>query len=327
MNSIDKEFINRVKEMIRDDDTEEVIDVLLEFFEPMLKTDYYDELIGHSSQLNRLNKRKRKGLLTDERYNVSRNQANQNLIDFINDVYRRSRRKSLPSRAPATGVQIDEETSGITKEKIVGKSEFRDVIWLQRGMMAAKSVCKIKLADGSTGTGFMLKNNLLLTNYHVLEDADIATYAKAIFHFEEDMEGNVNSKSYSLDPASFFENDSELDFALVKVKEQEGAPPLSDYGCLNIEINRFPEPEDYVSIIQHPAGETKKLAFDRVDNTEGFLMRYKADTLKGSSGSPVFDANWNVVALHHSFVDGQELNQGTLLSAINEKLNGVLGTA
>jgi V8-like Glu-specific endopeptidase len=29
-------------------------------------------------------------------------------------------------------------------------------------------------------------------------------------------------------------------------------------------------------------------------------VQYLTDTLPGSSGSPVFDADWNVVALHHS---------------------------
>lgn len=308
--------------MIQEDDTEEVIEVLMEFFEPMLKTDYYDELIGHSGQLTRLKANFRKSLITEEKYNVRRNVINNNLIEFINEVYRRSRPKTNASKAPSTGVQIDEETTGITKEKIVGKSQFQDVIWFTKGMIAAKSVCKVKMIDRSTGTGFMLKGNLLLTNYHVLENAEVASMAKAIFSFEEDMEGNVNSKTYDLDPASFFVNDETLDFALVKVKEQDGAPPLSDYGHLTIRTSGIPEVDDYVTIIQHPAGETKKLAFDRVEGTAGTLVRYKADTLKGSSGSPVFDANWNVVALHHSYVDGAELNQGTLMSAILDKLNG-----
>ena len=29
-------------------------------------------------------------------------------------------------------------------------------------------------------------------------------------------------------------------------------------------------------------------------------VQYLTDTLPGSSGSPVFDEQWNVVALHHS---------------------------
>jgi V8-like Glu-specific endopeptidase len=29
-------------------------------------------------------------------------------------------------------------------------------------------------------------------------------------------------------------------------------------------------------------------------------LQYLTDTLPGSSGSPVFDRDWNVVALHHS---------------------------
>ena len=29
-------------------------------------------------------------------------------------------------------------------------------------------------------------------------------------------------------------------------------------------------------------------------------VQYLTDTLKGSSGSPVFNSNWDIVALHHS---------------------------
>ena len=320
MATIDQAFIDRVKEMLADDETEDVIDVLLEFFKPVVKTSYYDELIGQAGRLTRLNKRKRQGRMTNETYDVERNVLNDDLVAFINDAYRKARKLANPTQAPAIGVKLDKTVTEDTKEKIVGKSEFRDVVWLKKGMEACKSVCKIDLADGGSGTGFLLKNNLLLTNFHVLKDADFAAYAKVLFHYEKDLMGEVNSYAYSLDPNDFFQNDETLDFALVRIKDREGAPPLSDWGSLSVNMHTVPEYDDLVAIVQHPAGDLKKLAIDRVETVEGHLVKYKTDTLKGSSGSPVFDANWNVVALHHSFVNGEELNQGTLIAAINDFL-------
>jgi V8-like Glu-specific endopeptidase len=59
---------------------------------------------------------------------------------------------------------------------------------------------------------------------------------------------------------------------------------------------------DHVNIIQHPGGAQKQISF--VANVVAFVgggrVQYLTDTLPGSSGSPVFDTDWNLIALHHS---------------------------
>jgi len=59
---------------------------------------------------------------------------------------------------------------------------------------------------------------------------------------------------------------------------------------------------DYVNIIQHPGGLPKQIALyhNIVTFVGGARVQYLTDTLPGSSGSPVFDSRWRVVALHHS---------------------------
>jgi V8-like Glu-specific endopeptidase len=56
-------------------------------------------------------------------------------------------------------------------------------------------------------------------------------------------------------------------------------------------------------IAQHPYGMPLKLAVDTAAvlavNPGGTRVRYATTTEAGSSGSPVFDLNWNLVALHH----------------------------
>jgi endonuclease G len=55
-----------------------------------------------------------------------------------------------------------------------------------------------------------------------------------------------------------------------------------------------------VNIIQHPQGKSKRVAFrnNLVTAADTELIRYFTDTDFGSSGSPVCDDNWQVVALH-----------------------------
>lgn len=82
--------------------------------------------------------------------------------------------------------------------------------------------------------------------------------------------------------------------------------------------------KEYVSIIQHPKGGPKAVTVR--ENEVKFLMddfiHYLTDTEPGSSGSPVFNDQWVVVALHHSGVPDPEdrnnwiANEGVRISSI-----------
>jgi|GEM_PF-4898669 len=55
------------------------------------------------------------------------------------------------------------------------KPELWDVAFLKRGVDRAASVCRIEVeGQGAIATGFLLSQDLLLTNYHVLEDGRLA---------------------------------------------------------------------------------------------------------------------------------------------------------
>jgi V8-like Glu-specific endopeptidase len=72
---------------------------------------------------------------------------------------------------------------------------------------------------------------------------------------------------------------------------------------------------EYVNVVQHPNGEPKQLALREnqiVDELEDFL-HYQTDTAPGSSGSPVFNDQWEAVALHHSGVPRKD-EQGRILT-------------
>ena len=61
---------------------------------------------------------------------------------------------------------------------------------------------------------------------------------------------------------------------------------------------------DFVTIVQHPGGQKKRVALrdNRIVDVFDAFLHYAADTEPGSSGSPVFNDQWELVALHHASV-------------------------
>lgn len=57
---------------------------------------------------------------------------------------------------------------------------------------------------------------------------------------------------------------------------------------------------DYLNIIGHPAGRRKEVALQENNLTAVYanMIHYTTDSEPGSSGSPVFDNNWDLMALH-----------------------------
>jgi V8-like Glu-specific endopeptidase len=91
----------------------------------------------------------------------------------------------------------------------------------------------------------------------------------------------------------------ELDGALLALTprlEKRDACPL------NITRERIDEAYRRVYVIGHPGG--RSLTFSLADNLVlGFQdprLHYRAPTEGGSSGSPVFTEDWDVLALHHA---------------------------
>jgi V8-like Glu-specific endopeptidase len=68
------------------------------------------------------------------------------------------------------------------------------------------------------------------------------------------------------------------------------------------------------------------VAFDefRELNAGGTRVTYKTNTQEGSSGSPCFDEDWQLVALHHSgdprMKQAAEFNEGIPLAAIRARM-------
>lgn len=104
------------------------------------------------------------------------------------------------------------------------------------------------------------------------------------------------------------------------------------------DVKNFPDSKDYtlegknsgdsVSIIQHPKGRRKEISTNKVIDYGLFknFLRYEANTDYGSSGSPVFNERWQLVALNHAAIPSKnqpakiDAHQGIRICRIIEDL-------
>ncbi len=215
-------------------------------------------------------------------------------------------------------------------ERIQGATDdFLSVSFLSAGADAATAVARV--IDGRTneaiGTGFLIGAGLFITNNHVIESAAEADAYLAEFDYEVDRWGADRPVTrFALRWLDLTSPEQQLDYTLLRIGERvEGAKTLSQFGrCPLSAAGDKHSLGELVNIIQHPNGERKQVVIreNRLVNRFDNALHYVADTLGGSSGSPVFNDQWEVIALHHwgepFIADGEqrEVNEGVRISAI-----------
>jgi len=186
----------------------------------------------------------------------------------------------------------------VLEVKTGNEETLLDVDWLEQGANRARSVAKVEFSDITYGSGFLLQNNLFLTNNHVIKDKESAKSATLLFNYQKSLAGReYQPVPVSLDPDTTFITCVKDDWTVVKVKGDAN----KEWGY--IELNPVTtKVKEHANIIQHPAGGPKQVAFyhNLIAYADDKRVQYLTDTLPGSSGSPVFDNNWRLIALHHA---------------------------
>jgi len=201
-------------------------------------------------------------------------------------------------------------------ERVLGVDNLVDVAVLERAATVARAVCRVRIRNAAlrpigSGSGVLVSPHVVMTNNHVLPSAGHAASSQIEFNFQNGLDGKLEAPvPFGLDPNTLFLTDAKLDFTLVAVREEPGAlEPLSSFGwCpLKPEQGKILKGE-YVNIVQHPSGGPKKVALrdNRLLVLLDDFLHYEADTEPGSSGSPVFSDQWEMVALHHSAVPAMD---------------------
>jgi S1-C subfamily serine protease len=157
----------------------------------------------------------------------------------------------------------------------------------------------------------------VITNAHVVSE----TIAGALFPDEAQItfEALGLEDSFAVTELIFTSPPDQLDVSVLRV---DPAPPAVEPIPV---APRLPanDGQQRVYVIGHPLGGG--LSFSLQDNVlldlEAPKLHYRAPTEPGSSGSPVFNAQWKLVALHHAGGTAlPRLNGGKGTYAANEGL-------
>jgi len=227
----------------------------------------------------------------------------------------RPRATAAPDLPPPSAAVLRE----IGLERTIGTSDYQNIAFLEVALAVSRFVGRVNIKASPTrrigfGTGSMVSPRLLLTNNHVLRDPSEAQFSEVEFDYQLDRNGNQRqSYAFALRPDLFFMTDIDLDFTLVAVEERSKQNrDLKHYGWSKLIAGQGKVLlGEHVNIIQHPRGQFKQFVTrenEVVDVLERFL-HYVTDTEPGSSGSLVYNDQWEVVALHHSGVPRMRDNQ------------------
>ncbi|PET72774.1 hypothetical protein CN533_05055 [Priestia megaterium] len=261
------------------------------------------------------------------------------------------RLRTLESHLFKKREELEFNTSSASVERIIKENNLLPINFLEKGIQRSKAVAFILLPNGGA-TGFLVGKDILLTNNHVFPNEQTAKEAKILFNFQENINGNPEPvDEYTCNPNDFFYTNVQLDYSLVKVNKKESNESYNEFKNISsknaiLEANSFLPGERWgtipllgntkiqigerVNIIQHPAMRRKEIAChdNKIEKLNENFILYTADTEPGSSGSPVFNDKWELIALHHSGGEnnnGEWLNnEGVLISAIVNDLLTVL---
>jgi hypothetical protein len=256
----------------------------------------------------------------------------------------------------ARGVKVDQVGHGFATpapESICGVDDSRDAACYQSdaGKWAAGDAVGRMLFQMSDGgwylcTGALVSaNNHFLTCNHCITDEHAANTLEVRWRYQYSAcSGGTLGTASTSNGAHLVVTSTNLDFSLVQFTSDT---PAQRYGYLQINPT-LPNVGSVLWIPQHPGGNPKRFAVVsdldgggnakvQAVNLDGVLagghtdIGYFADTQGGSSGSPVLDANNQIIAVHHYGIagsgscTGSNMNQGVEIVKILPQIAPYLG--
>jgi len=226
-------------------------------------------------------------------------------------------------------------------------------LWVARLSQIKQRVCRIEIGGAAAGTGFLVGPDAVLTNWHVIEaakNADRLDRVRCRFDYvlkadasrDEGMIVRLHAADPCLDSSPYSPaeagptpddpapTENQLDYALLRLETETGRDTMDGGRRGWIELPDAAPLFDAgtpILIVQHPDGAPMKLAMDTQAiigaNANGTRLRYYTNTESGSSGSPCFTMDWDIVALHH-FGDpawnNPKFNQGVPIDRIRNSI-------
>lgn len=202
-------------------------------------------------------------------------------------------------------------------EKILGDDRTVTLHWYRTGLNRCLSVARIETRGGKgVGTGFLIRGGdlypalndelVLLTNAHVVSN-DLMVQVKrealhpqkAVITFEVLPTGAGSKVEHRIAELLWTSPPELLDATLLRLD-----PPVRGIEPYPIAPPPLPDADGRrrVYIIGHPGGRSLEISLhdNLLLDAEDPKLHYRAPTERGSSGSPVFDTDWDLVGLHHA---------------------------
>lgn len=175
---------------------------------------------------------------------------------------------------------------------------------LQRLLVLAPTVCRLVVDFSGTvmyGTAFRVADDMLLTNWHVLNHLDTGARATAVsaeFGYEDDGHGGVLAPVVIPCDVKTVVADKTDDWGVIRASQ----PLRPEWPIVKLSEAVDPVVGGLAFIVQHPSGERKRLGYVRnqVSAFNDRVVHYLTDTERGSSGSPIFDIQGKLIGLHHA---------------------------
>lgn len=291
-------FFDRLRILLTRDEVELAVEQLAAFLKGTTFSEEFREVLVQAGRLTRLRKQERRGFVSGDLVSRERSQIIDALLQLVDELASSTIAAERPFPAPSVSL-VPPASSGL--EKIIGANNLRSIAWLHQALEVSRSVCRVVTPKG-LGTGFLMGHQIIMTNHHVLSEPTIAEESYVEFNFQEDATGKRQEFFRYRLLGDGLQADPDLDFSIVRVEPSDSLPALESWGTLKLSAGPPPGVGEHVTIIQHPGGGTKQIALtaNQVVNIFEHRLQYTTDTLPGSSGSPVLNDGWEVVALHHA---------------------------
>uniref|UniRef100_A0A8C6SQL9 Serine protease n=1 Tax=Neogobius melanostomus TaxID=47308 RepID=A0A8C6SQL9_9GOBI len=264
---------------------------------------------------------------------VLQNAEKENKVEEVQEIKDKLRQMNPDLREIMREQYPDNTFQDALKKVDFGKAQhsFSDCHRLGKLLKLGKSVCKLIVGDKKVGTAFVLFKNYILTNAHLIfEDGHMVRGVKIYAQFNY-LTARPKS-TFSVTVKTIVDSDSNLDYAILELDPEGKRVPD---GLMKL-FSPIPESGE-ACIIGHPGGEVRKLdttciirkehrvaaveqhvlsrfkdnklALSRIEdqlNNQGIgrilmsdkVLTYDTCMYHGASGSPLFNAECQVVALH-----------------------------
>lgn len=174
---------------------------------------------------------------------------------------------------------------------IVGCSDVKEIILSKKDAV----VLIVNNDKNGIGTGFFIDENLIITNYHVVEGG------KGL-----EIKTETGNKFY---PVEIIKSDQFADIATLKIKDWEDFVKNNKYSILK--FNKNYNQLDEVYVIGHPWGLSWSMskgvisAKSRLSPAPKFLLQTDAKVYQGNSGGPMLNTDGEVIAINSNMLSNE----------------------